>query len=151
MKKLFMNLFLAWLTVQTAGAKDLEWLTNASEAQKKAKDEKKIVLLDFTGSDWCGWCMKLKKEVFDTKEFVEFATKNLVLVEVDFPMQKKLPEEQKKANEDLQKKYGVEGYPTIILLDGDGKKIGQMDYMPGGPKPFITRLKKIKSKAAPGI
>jgi protein disulfide-isomerase len=119
MKKLFMNLFMAWLTVQ-AGAKDLEWLTSAPDAEKKAKEEKKVVLLDFTGSDWCGWCMKLKKEVFDTKEFAEYADKNLVLVEVDFPMHKKLPEAQQKSNSALQEKYKVNGY----RLDCSGTSCG---------------------------
>ncbi len=144
-----MSVLMAWLTVQ-AGAKDLEWLTSAPDAQKKAKEAKKIVLLDFTGSDWCGWCMKLKKEVFDTKEFSDYADKNLVLVEVDFPMRKKLPEAQQKANAELQQKFAVRGYPTLVLLDGDGKQIGQLGYMPGGPEPFITRLNKLKAKAASG-
>lgn len=74
------------------------WLTDAAKAQAQAKAEKKLVLLDFTGSDWCGWCIKLNKEVFSKPEFAEYAKKNLVLVEVDFPRRKKLSPAQNKAN-----------------------------------------------------
>jgi len=121
-----------------------EWLTDLPKAQAQAKQEKKLVLLDFTGSDWCGWCIKLKGEVFDLKEFKDYADKNLVLVEVDFPRKKELSAEQKQANNALQEKYGIEGYPTIIVLDGDGKKVGKLGYMKGGPKPFIAALEKLK-------
>jgi protein disulfide-isomerase len=65
-------------------------------------------------------------------------------VEVDFPVKKKLSAEQKKANDALAKKYNIQGYPTIIVLDDQGKKIGELDYAPGGPKPFIARLEKLK-------
>jgi len=117
-----------------------EWLTDLPKAQEQAKKDNKLVLLDFTGSDWCGWCIKLKKEVFDTKEFKDYADKNLVLVEVDFPRKKQQSEEQKKANQALQEKYKIEGYPTIIVLDSEGKQIGELGYMRGGPEPFIRKL-----------
>lgn len=121
-----------------------EWLTDVPKAQEQARKETKLVFLDFTGSDWCSWCIKLKKEVFDTKEFKEYADQNLVLVEVDFPQKKKQSEEMKKANSALQKKYGIQGYPTIIVLNAEGKKVGELGYMKGGPKPFIAELKKLK-------
>jgi len=121
-----------------------EWLTDLPKAQAQAKKESKLVLLDFTGSDWCGWCIKLKGEVFDLKEFKDYADKNVVLVEVDFPRKKQLSAEQKKANNALQEKYGIEGYPTIIVLNGDGKKVGKLGYMKGGPKAFIAELDKLK-------
>jgi len=119
-----------------------EWLTDLPKAQAQAKKENKLVMLDFTGSDWCGWCIKLKGEVFDLKEFKEYADKNLVLVEVDFPHKKELSAEQKKANNALQEKYKIEGYPTIIVLNGDGKKVGQLGYTKGGPKAFIAKLEE---------
>lgn len=100
--------------------------------------------MDFTGSDWCGWCIKLKKEVFDTKEFKEYADKNLVLVEIDFPRKKAQSEELKKANRALQAKYKIEGYPTIIVLNAEGKQVDELGYMRGGPKPFIEKLEKLK-------
>ena len=138
---------LAALACWQVSAGELEWMTDLPKAQAKAKEEKKLVMMDFTGSDWCGWCIKLHKEVFSTADFTEYAKKNLVLVEVDFPNKKKQSAELKKANNDLQKKYKIEGYPTIIVLDGEGKKIGQLGYMKGGPKPFIAELKKLKKKA----
>jgi len=123
-----------------------EWLTDLPKAQAQAKKENKLVLLDFTGSDWCGWCIKLKGEVFDLKEFKEYADKNLVLVEVDFPRKKELSAEQKKANGELQEKYKIKGYPTIIVLNGDGKKVGELGYTKGGPKAFIAKLEEETKK-----
>ena len=146
MKKFAIGL-LAALALAGVNAAASEWLTDLPKAQAKAKEEKKMVLLDFTGSDWCGWCIKLHKEVFSMPEFAEYAKKNLVLVEVDFPNKKKQSAELKKANDALQKKYSIEGYPTIIVLNGEGKKIGKLGYMPGGPKAFIAELEKVKPKA----
>ena len=125
MKKFAMGL-LAVLALLGVNAAASEWLTDLPKVQAQAKEEKKMVLLDFTGSDWCGWCIKLHNEVFSKPEFAEYARKNLVLVEVDFPRKKKLGAEQKKANEALQQKYKIEGYPTIIVLNGEGKKIGEL-------------------------
>ena len=146
MKKFFVNLFVAWLTVQT-GAEELDWMTSIPEAQKKAKEEKKVVLVDFSGSDWCGWCMKMQREVFDTKEFQDYAKTNLVLVQIDFPMHKEQSEDLKNTNAALHAKYGVQSFPTFIIMDGDGRELGQLGYFPGGPHPFITRLSKFKRKA----
>jgi len=128
-------------------AEELQWLTDLPKAQTQAKSEKKLVMLDFTGSDWCGWCIKLHNEVFSKPEFSEYAKKNLVLVEVDFPHKKQQSEQLKKANAALQEKYKIEGYPTIIVLDGEGKKVGELGYQPGGPKAFIAELDKLKKKA----
>ena len=143
MKK-FAICLLAVLALLGVNAAASEWLTDLPEAQARAKTEKKMVLLDFTGSDWCGWCIKLHNEVFSKPEFAEYAKKNLVLVEVDFPRKKKLSAEQKKANDALQQKYRIDGYPTIIVLNGEGKKIGELGYMPGGPKAFIAELEKVR-------
>ena len=143
MKKIAVGLIACWALLQ-AGAGELQWLTDLPKAQEKAKAEHKLVMLDFTGSDWCGWCIKLNKEVFSKPEFAEYAAKNLVPVEVDFPSKKQQTAEQKKANQALQKKYKIEGYPTIIVLDGEGKKIGELGYHPGGPKAFIEAVEKLK-------
>ena len=139
MKKLILGLTTA-LALFSATAAEVTWLTDATKAQTQAKAEKKLVMLDFTGSDWCGWCIKLHKEVFSQPEFIEYAAKNIVAVEVDFPNKKKLSEEQQKANEALSKKYGIRGYPTLIILDGDGKKVAQMGYVKGGAKAFIAEF-----------
>ena len=145
MRKIAIGILVCGALLQ-AGAAELNWLTDLPKAQAKAKEEKKLVMLDFTGSDWCGWCIKLNKEVFSKPEFAEYAEKNLVLVEVDFPRTKKLSAEQKKANAALQEKYKIQGYPTIIVLNSDGKKVGELGYEPGGPKPFIAGLEKLKQK-----
>jgi protein disulfide-isomerase len=126
------------------GAEELNWTTDVPKATQQAKTEKKLVMMDFTGSDWCGWCIKLHKEVFSKPEFAEYAKKNLVLVEVDFPRAKKQAEALKQANQSLQQKYSIEGYPTIIVLNGEGKKVGQLGYMQGGPKAFIAELEKLR-------
>jgi thioredoxin-related protein len=137
---------LAGLALLQASAGELQWMTDLPKAQEKAKAEKKLVMLDFTGSDWCGWCIKLHKEVFSQAEFSEYAAKNLVLVEVDFPRSKQQSAELKSANQALQSKYKIEGYPTIIVLNSDGKKVGELGYQPGGPKAFIAELDKLKNK-----
>ncbi|MEO7299545.1 MAG: thioredoxin family protein [Verrucomicrobiota bacterium] len=142
MKKLALCLLTCFTVFQLKA--DLAWMTDLPKAQAQAKTGKKLVMLDFTGSDWCGWCIKLNKEVFNTPEFAEYAKKNIVPVEVDFPRKKAQSAAVKTANHALQSKYGVKGYPTIIVLDGDGKKVGEMGYMKGGPKAFIAELEKLK-------
>ena len=145
MKKLILGLTTA-LALFSATAAEVTWLTDAAKAQTQAKAEKKLVMLDFTGSDWCGWCIKLHKEVFSQPEFVEYASKNIVAVEVDFPSKKKLSAEQQKANDALAKKYSIQGYPTLIILDADGKKVGEMGYVKGGPKAFIAEFEKVTKR-----
>ena len=130
-----------------AGAADLEWLTSLPKAQEKAKTDGKLVLINFTGSDWCPWCVKLKKEIFEKPEFAQYADKNLVPVEIDFPRKKQQPPELKKANQALQQQYKIQGYPTIVVLNGEGKEVGRLGYMKGGPKAFIEELEKLKKKA----
>lgn len=100
-----------------------DWQTDYARALERAKSENKRVLLDFTGSDWCGPCIQLKKSVFSRPEFSAYAEKNLVLVEVDYPQRKKQSAELKKQNDKLARQYGIEekGYPTIVLLDPNGK------------------------------
>jgi protein disulfide-isomerase len=120
-----------------------KWETDFEVAKKRAKVEKKPMLLDFTGSDWCGWCIRLKKEVFTTPEFEKYAKDNLVLVEVDFPRAKKLPKDEAEQNAKLQQEYKIEGYPTIILLNSDGKKVAGTGYLAGGPEKYIEHLKSL--------
>jgi len=122
------------------------WGDDYEKAMVQAKAEKKNVLLDFTGSDWCGWCIRLNDEVFSKEEFKKYAKDNLVLVEVDFPQGKRLPKKVKEQNDKLQKDHGVRGFPTIVVLDPEGKKLGQLGYMEGGPKNFIAKLDELKSK-----
>ncbi len=99
------------------------WSDNYATSLALAKEEKKLVLLDFTGSDWCGWCMKLDEEVFSKSQFKNFAKKSLVLVELDYPHGKQQTEEVKKQNSELKSKFGISGYPTLILVDAEGKEV----------------------------
>ena len=146
MRKIAVGVLVCGALLQAAAA-ELNWLTDLPKAQAQAKADKKLVMLDFTGSDWCGWCIKLNKEVFSQPEFADYAKKNLVLVEVDFPRSKPQSADQKKANAALQDKYKIEGYPTIIVLNSEGHKVGELGYQPGGPKAFIAELDKLKKKS----
>jgi uncharacterized protein YyaL (SSP411 family) len=128
-------------------AADLTWLTSVPDAQARAKKESKLVLLDFTGSDWCSWCKKLDAEVFSQPQFADYAKKNLVLVEVDFPAQKKLDAALAKANDALKDKYKITGFPTLIALKPDGAVVwNQVGYLEGGPKAVIAKLDEAKKK-----
>jgi thioredoxin-related protein len=114
------------------------WQTDYSAALAQAGKERKLVLLEFTGSDWCVWCMKLSKDIFSQAKFKEFAAKNLVLVELDFPARKALPDALKAQNDALASKFGVEGFPTLVLVDAAGKEVARhVGYLPGGPDSLI--------------
>jgi thioredoxin-related protein len=118
-----------------------EWLTDLPKALEKAKAEKKLVLMDFTGSDWCPPCKALHNTVLTSKEFEDYADKNLVLVVVDFPNKTEQSEELKKANAELAKEFKIEGYPTVILLDTDRKQLKNMiGYSGEKPGEFIAEL-----------
>lgn len=143
MKKWFIGMMVAGLAWAAPGA-GLPWLTDLPQALAKAKAENKKVLVDFTGSDWCPWCIKLQKEIFQQDAFVEFAKKNLVLVEIDFPRAKAQSAELKKANQALSKQYGIEGYPTVLVFDSQGKQLGKLGYLAGGAKAFLGELGKLK-------
>jgi protein disulfide-isomerase len=120
---------------------DLIWITNLEEGIAKAKAENKTVLVNFTGSDWCGWCIKLKDEVFSKKEFGDYAGSSLVLVELDFPQRKAQSEEIKTYNRKVLERYGVQGFPTLILINGEGTQLGKTGYQPGGPSAYVEHLK----------
>jgi len=149
MRRLFWLLVICASVGRTVRSQSVEWLTDARAAEAKAKEENKLVLLDFTGSDWCSSCMKLKREVFDKPEFAQFAQSQLVMVEVDFPHHQTLPQAQQVANVRLEHTYGVNSYPTIILLNQDGKQVGRMGYVSGGPAAFIEKLEKVTRMTSP--
>src|SRR5208282_2021813 len=119
------------------------WQTDFKAAQAKAKAEKKYLLVDFTGSDWCGWCIKLHNEVFDKEPFTSEAPKQFVLVELDFPQQKEQSDELKKQNKQLLEKYDVKGYPTVLLLEPDGQVVALTGYREGGPEPYLKQLAEL--------
>jgi thioredoxin-related protein len=119
------------------------WLTDFHRAQEEAKAGHKLLLINFTGSDWCGWCKRLDAEVFSKQEFADYAKQNLVLMTADFPRAKPLSSDVRQQNATLAQKFGIEGFPTIVLLNGDGKVVGALGYTPGGPSAFIEELKKV--------
>ena len=120
-----------------------DWTTDYKAALTQAKSQKKLVLLDFTGSDWCGFCKLLDQQVFAEDAFKDFADKNYVLVTIDFPHSKDLPADLKQQNDDLAKQFNIDGFPTLVVLDPDGKELGrQTGYQPGsGPDAVIAKLK----------
>lgn len=145
MKRILLSLALiiAILTgCKKAGASDnLDWETNLETALQKAQKENKTVLVNFTGSDWCIWCQRLTNEVFSQSEFEKFAKENLVLVKIDFPKNIEQSMETKFYNNQLAQRFGIEGFPTIILLNKNGELILQTGYQPGGPVNYINHLK----------
>ena len=121
-----------------------DWLHDYSKAQEEAKANHKLLLLNFTGSDWCGWCIKFDKEILSQSQFKNYAHDKLVLVELDFPRRKTQPVEEKKQNVHLAQEYQVMGFPTIVVLNSNGQKVWQFDgYFPGGPEAFIAQLEKL--------
>ncbi|MEI7879347.1 MAG: thioredoxin family protein [bacterium] len=129
--------------VKNAADTKVVWLTSLSEAKAEAAKRKVPILADFSGSDWCSWCIKLDQEVFSTETFKKYAADNLVLLLVDFPRTKAQTEEIKKQNNDLVEKFGIEGFPTILLLDAGGKLLGRTSYLPGGGDNYVTHLRKL--------
>ena len=121
-----------------------DWLHDYPKAQEEAKTNHKLLFLNFTGSDWCGWCIKFDKEVLSQPQFKNFAHDNLVLVELDFPRRKSQPAEQRKQNVELAQQYEVLGFPTIVVLNSNGQKVWQYDgYFSGGPEAFVEQLQKL--------
>ena len=121
------------------------WLSDYKKAQQEAKTSNKFLLLDFTGSDWCGWCKRLEKEILSQSQFENYARENLVLLEVDFPRAKPQSPELRKQNQELAQQYQIEGFPTIVVLNGDGQKLWQYDgYFPDGLAAFIAELEKLR-------
>ena len=120
------------------------WVEDFAAAKETAAKEKKDLLIDFTGSDWCGWCIKLHEEVFAKSEFEEAAPKSFVLVELDFPQKKQQDEKIKVQNAKLQETYSIEGFPTIILADATGRAYAKTGYASGGPTPYLKSLDELR-------
>jgi thioredoxin-related protein len=119
------------------------WLTDFAKAQAQAKADGKYMLIDFSGSDWCGWCIKLDNEVFSKDSFKAYAAENLVLMMADFPSRTPQADEVKAQNQKLAAQYGVRGYPTVILLAPDGTLAGRTGYQAGGPEKYVEHVKAL--------
>lgn len=144
MKKIIVAMLL-FAGSYAAEAQELVWETNVTKAMAISNETKKPLLLFFTGSDWCGWCIRLQKEVLKTPEFALWAKENVVLVELDFPRRTPQTPEIKKQNEELQMAFGIQGFPTIILANATTKGgkvnfegIGSTGYVAGGPTAWLT-------------
>ena len=116
------------------------WLTSMEEAKNIARKEGKDILVDFTGTDWCVWCIKLDEEVFSTKAWAAGGAKQFVMLQLDFPRNKELAKGQKEHNQKLKEEFEVQGFPTIFLLDADGAPYAKTGYQPGGPVKYLEHL-----------
>lgn len=140
----FFALFAYFLPLQAISPpKKVQWMTNYDEAVNLSKTTQRPIVLFFTGSDWCGWCNKLEKEVFDTPDFSGAAGEKFIFVKIDFPMKTKLEPSLHAQNEKLQKKYAIRSYPTIVLLDSDQQPVGMTGYKAGGGKQYAQHLMKM--------
>jgi protein disulfide-isomerase len=147
MKKLLITLLTSLVAVSFSMGAESLWMHDFEAAKAKAAKEEKPIFINFTGTDWCGWCIKLEKEVFSKKAFQDYAKEHLILVEVDFPKKKEQSAELKAQNKKLDKEYGVEGYPTLYLLNAEGKKLTEdIGYREGGPEAYVAHLKSLLKK-----
>lgn len=132
-------------TQPEAGAEDnqVTWRSDFKKALNAASEKNRPILVNFSGSDWCGWCIRLDEEVFNKPVFKDFAEDNLVLFVADFPRTKEVPPDTKQQNDELARTYGVRGFPTILLLDKEGGVIGRTGYQRGGPEAYVEHLKEM--------
>lgn len=140
--------FLLITLLTFSGIIDTQWLTDLKEGENKAAEQHKLIVLNFSGSDWCGPCIRLRKEIFGSEAFEKYATDRLVLVNADFPRYKKnkLPQEQVKKNEALAEKYNAEGkFPFTVLLNADGKVLKKWDGLPNETaEKFVDEIKEFE-------
>ena len=151
MKKILVIAFLTLTSMSMQAQEELTWHTDMSKATDISIKENKPMFLFFTGSDWCGWCIRLQKEVFKTPEFIKWAKDNVVLVELDFPRKNNQTEEIKLQNAQLQQQLQVRGYPTVWFVSAaktaEAKvnltALGSTGYVAGGPKVWIDGANQI--------
>ena len=154
MKKLI-TILLLFLTINVfAQEGELDWHTDVNKAIELSIESEKPLFMFFTGSDWCGWCIRLQKEVFFKPDFVTWAKENLILVELDFPRRKKLDETLKQQNDNLRQMFAVRGYPTgwFVVPEIEDKKVnfkrlGSQGYVAGGPTNWINGANKILARS----
>lgn len=151
MKNLTLILFFISFMSNSFSQEKAVWHQDLKEAFETSQKENKPLMLFFTGSDWCGWCVRLQKEVFYKPEFIEWAKKNVVLVELDFPRRKAQTPEIKAQNAQLQQQFQVRGYPTIWFVEAASNSVGQVNlnqlgktgYVKGGPTAWISGAQQI--------
>ncbi|WP_133507557.1 thioredoxin family protein [Flavobacterium chryseum] len=144
MKKIFLiALFIAGAFASQA--QELKWYTDVKEAITVSNKENKPMLMFFTGSDWCGWCIRLQNEVLKTTEFQKWASDNVILVELDYPRRTPQAPEIKSQNNELQQAFGIQGFPTVFFTSAESKDgkinfkgLGQTGYVAGGPSAWLA-------------
>ena len=147
MKSIFKTAAVLFATATLALAGGESWMTDWAAAKAKAKAENKPILFNLTGSDWCAPCLILKKQVFTQKAFLDYAAENLILFEADLPKKKEQPAALKEQNTALEKTYLSDSYPTVLVLDADGKKLSEdLGALKGGPDAFIAKIKEVIAK-----
>jgi len=155
MKKIIFTFICALLiSAHSFSQEEITWHTDVDKALEIAIKNDKKVMFFFTGSDWCGWCIKLQKEVFATKDFKEWSH-SVVLVELDYPKRTTQTEKIKAQNNHIQQMFGVRGYPTILFVSpeklSDGKinlnNLGKTGYVRGGSKKWIEVANSILKKS----
>jgi len=125
---------------------NIAWFTNLEDAQKIAQEKNIPIFIHFTGSDWCGWCWKLEEEVYSKPVFQDYVADNMVMVKIDFPKKIKLPEDVVTYNRELATKFGIQGFPTVQLLNPDRTPIAKTGYQDGGAEKYIDHLKELLIK-----
>ncbi len=126
---------------------ELPWTAELPKALEKAQSERKLVLLDFTGSDWCVWCRRFEEDILSQPEFVTYARTNLIMLLLDYPKAKEQTDDLRQRNAELKAKFKVNGFPTFVVLNSQGQEIRrQVGYLSGGPEAFITKLKQLKNQ-----
>ena len=123
------------------GSGNLKWHENFEEVVAEADSTGKPILINFTGSDWCPYCIMLEKEVFSKMPFEKWAEKNAVLFKCDFPRKIHQPDSVKQQNNSLAQKYGIQGFPTVLLIDARGNILAQSGYESGGSASWVKSLK----------
>ena len=138
---LLMSALLVALAATAKTSTPAGWIDDYDTALKRAADEKRLIVANFSGSDWCGWCKRLDAEVFNTDEFRKDATNRYILLMVDSPRDKSLlSQKAREQNPKLVEKYEIRGFPTVLILDAKGKTIDQLGYRRGGPKNYLKAL-----------
>ena len=145
-KYLFSLVFLTLLFLPVGAAEENPWHTDWEKAQKVAEKQERPVLVNFTGSDWCIWCIRLEEEVFSKEVFKKYARENMMLMKVDFPRNIEQPEAVRKQNEKLARKYGIRGFPTVVIVDAEGSEIARTGYRRGGAEAYVGHLETIASE-----
>ena len=149
MKELLAVVAMSCAGVVSATSTPAGWTDDFAAAKKQAAAEGKLLLVDFSGSDWCGWCKKLDKEVFAKPEFLKGVKKDFVLVMIDSPRDKSLlSEKAAKQNPELLRQYKISGYPTVLIMDAEGEVLEQTGYRDGGPKKYVKYLLDVKKYAS---